>query len=211
MIHASTSSLRLVASVSAIVSVASAGSAWAGVTVFTSQAAWDAAALSDAITPTVETFSNYEGYYDGPLQGQTGALGWTVDAPGGLFASAGLFSTNSPSSGNQAMTFNFAPNTVRGVGGNIFATDFYFNFVTSVMRIRLSDGTEYSQLVTNAAGFIGFYSDGASITSVKISAQATVSTPNLYPTVDDLSFAVVPAPGAIALLGLAGLAGRRRR
>jgi hypothetical protein len=33
----------------------------------------------------------------------------------------------------------------------------------------------------------------------------------VYPTVDNLGFAYVPAPGAIALLGLAGLAGSRRR
>jgi MYXO-CTERM domain-containing protein len=32
----------------------------------------------------------------------------------------------------------------------------------------------------------------------------------VYPTFDNMSVAV-PAPGAIALLGLAGLVGRRRR
>lgn len=203
--------LDSVLAVTGVCAVAVAQSAFAGVTIFTSQASWNAACAADFIIPTVETFSGYEGYYSAPLAGTTGSLDWTVEAPGGLFASAGLFSTNSPSSGNQGMTFNFAPDTVRGVGGNIFATDFYFNFVTSIMRIRLSDGTEYAQVVTDAAGFIGFYSAGASITSVKISAQATVSTPNLYPTIDDLSFAVVPAPGAIALLAIAGGAGLRRR
>lgn len=194
--------------VSALVTVAPAVGA---VQIFTSESAWDAASASNGELVTTETFDSYEGYYTAPLWGSSGDVQWFVEAPGGLFASAGLFATNSPSSGNQAMVFNFAPNFMRGVGGNIFATDNDFNFVTSIMRIRLNDGTEYSQLVTNAAGFIGFYTDTGWITSVAISAQAVVSTPNLYPTIDDLSFSYVPAPGAVALLAVAGLAGLRRR
>lgn len=189
-----------------------AGGASGAVQIFTAESSWNSAAVSGGESLFVETFDTYEGYYDAPLWGNSGGVDWFVQAPGGLFASAGLFSTNSPSAGNQAMVFNFDDGLVRGVGGNIFATDFDFNFVTSIMRIRLNDGTEYSQLVTNAAGFIGFYTDTGWITSVAISAQAVVSTPNLYPTIDDLSFSYVPAPGALALLGLAGLAlGRRRR
>jgi len=34
---------------------------------------------------------------------------------------------------------------------------------------------------------------------------------NVFPSVDNLYFGVVPAPGAIALLGVAGLAGTLRR
>jgi hypothetical protein len=182
----------------------------AAVQIFTSETAWDSAAIANGETLTTETFDSYEGYYEAPLWGNSGDVNWFVQAPGGLFASAGLFSTNSPTSGNQSMVFNFAPGFMRGVGGNIFATDNEFNFVTSIMRIRLNDGTEYSQLVTNAAGFIGFYTDTGWITSVSIAAQAVVSTPNLYPTIDDLSFSFVPAPGAVALLAIAGLAGLRR-
>jgi hypothetical protein len=35
--------------------------------------------------------------------------------------------------------------------------------------------------------------------------------PPVYPSVDNLYFGVVPAPGALALLGAAGLIGLRRR
>jgi MYXO-CTERM domain-containing protein len=61
----------------------------------------------------------------------------------------------------------------------------------------------------SAASFVGFYSTGASIASMSITS-GSLAGGSLYPTVDNLYFASVPAPGALALLGLAGLTARRR-
>jgi xanthosine utilization system XapX-like protein len=44
-----------------------------------------------------------------------------------------------------------------------------------------------------------------------LSVTATgMTSGNVYPTVNNLYFASVPAPGALALVGLAGMTSRRR-
>jgi xanthosine utilization system XapX-like protein len=49
------------------------------------------------------------------------------------------------------------------------------------------------------------------ITGLTIQAVST-SAQTVFATVDNMAFAAVPAPGALALLGLAGaVVGRRRR
>jgi hypothetical protein len=78
--------------------------------------------------------------------------------------------------------------------------------------VSLSDGTSYLNLIETSTVFVGFVSSGAAISGIEISAQALPGSPSSpYPTVDNLGFAYVPAPGALALLGLAGLVGSRRR
>jgi MYXO-CTERM domain-containing protein len=56
---------------------------------------------------------------------------------------------------------------------------------------------------------VGFYSTGSSIASMSITSSSLAGGA-LYPTVNNLYFASVPAPGALALVGLAGLTARRR-
>jgi MYXO-CTERM domain-containing protein len=100
---------------------------------------------------------------------------------------------------------------VRGVSGNIYGTDINFNVVPSIVQLSLQDGTSYIAFIDSATAYAGFYSTGAAITSITISAQPLPGgTAAVYPTFDNLSVAV-PAPGVLALIGLAGLAGRRRR
>jgi hypothetical protein len=94
---------------------------------------------------------------------------------------------------------------VHGVGGRFFATDINFNVQPTFLQITLSDGSGFIGSINSATAFTGFYSTGALITSITISVDS-----GEYPTIDSLSV-VVPAPGAVALLGAAGLVGRRRR
>jgi hypothetical protein len=75
--------------------------------------------------------------------------------------------------------------------------------------VTLADGTSYLGFSNSQTDFIGFYSATASITSLSITATG-VGSGDVFSTVDNLYFAV-PAPGAIALLGAAGLVARRRR
>ena len=109
------------------------------------------------------------------------------------------------------MTFSFSPG-VQGVSAFVFATDTTQNSAPSIMEVTLSDGSTYIGYSTSLNDFLGFYSSGAAITGLTISATSVPGGPVVvYPTVDTMYFATIPTPGAIALLGLAGLVARRRR
>lgn len=180
----------------------------AGVIVFTQLAAYNMYVGATDSYAVSESFDSYNGFYNSPLAGSSGGINWVATATGGIYASGGQFSTNNPT----GLTFSFDSGMVRGIGGNFFATDINFNVVTSFMLVSLNDGTSYFGEVTSANQFLGFYSTGAAITSVTIGAMSG-GAGSVYPTVDNFQIAAnpIPAPGAIALLGLAGLAGRRRR
>ena len=159
-------------------------------------------------TSYTETFgSTPTGFLASGYSSSTGPVNWSATATGGLYVQAGLFSTNNS---GQALTFDFsAPGlSVQAVGGNFFATDVSFNVVPAVVVVLLDDGTSYVNLMTLESSFVGFISTGAAISSITLSLPLAS---DLYPTVDRMVFGVVPAPGAIALLGLAGFVGLRRR
>jgi MYXO-CTERM domain-containing protein len=85
--------------------------------------------------------------------------------------------------------------------------------VPAIITVTLSDSTTYIGYANGPSDFIGFYSTGATISSLSVTVSSTGSS-TAYATADNLYFATVstaPAPGALALLGVAGLASRRRR
>jgi hypothetical protein len=129
---------------------------------------------------------------------------WTATASGGLYVDNGLFSTNFP----VPLTFDFNPG-VRAVAGNIFGTDVNFNSVSCIVSVTLASGVTYEGISTGPSDFIGFYSTTADISTMTIVAVPLVNG-QVYATIDNLYLAV-PAPGAAALVGLAGLMARRRR
>lgn len=73
-----------------------------------------------------------------------------------------------------------------------------FNNPTVVLQIDVSSGAVYSETLTLAAGQYAVELIG--------SADADSTYSGTFGT-----FAIVPGPGAMALVGIAGLAGRRRR
>ncbi len=173
-----------------------------------SESIYDTLVASIGCTSYTETFgSTPNGFLPSGYSSSTGPVNWSATATGGLYVQAGLFSTNSA---GQALTFDFsAPGlSIQAVGGNFFATDSSFNVVPAIVSVLLNDGTSYVSVMTSASSFVGFVSTGAAITSISLSLPVAA---DLYPTVDRMLFGVVPAPGAIALLGLAGFVGRRRR
>ena len=189
------------------VAVLGASTASASVITFTQQFVWEFYVNNAGASIFVEDFNGLaDGFYPDPFNATTGPVNWSASAAGGLFVDSGVFSTNNPT----ALTFSFGAG-VQGVGGNFFATDIGFNVVPAIVTLGLADGTSYVGFVDSSAAFTDFYSNGAAVTSVTVSAAPLAGGDNVYPTVDNLRFAFVPSPGAIALLGLAGLAGSRRR
>jgi len=180
-------------------------SASAAIISFSQQNVWDAYTAYQALSVVTEDFNSLtSGFYSSGFSSSVGGVTWTATATGGLYAESGLFSTNNPTS----LSFSFAPG-VQGVAGNFFGTDISFNPVPSLVQVTLADGNSSILFANGPADFIGFFSTGAAISGLTITAAGSG---NVYPTVDNLFFAVpVPAPGAAALIGLAAMVCRRRR
>jgi len=192
----------------AVVSTAVSSTASATILIFTDQFLFDSNTTS--YSRSTENFDTYSGSYASPLTGTAGAVNWSAASSGGLNVVGGRLAAGASS----PMTISFSGSgvSVYGVSGNFFATDASSNVVPSLVLVSLNDGTSYLNLIDTATVFVGFVSTGAAISSISVSAQPLPGgTTSVFPTVDNLGFAYVPAPGAIALLGLAGLATSRRR
>lgn len=199
------SNRRIVPAVLAVVSFAPVASA--GIVVSTSESVWRARVGAAGKSVVTEDFSGFNGFYASPLAGHSGSVSWTATASLGLFAHAGIMSTNAP----EPITFTFDPSVVRGVGGNLFATYADFSVASALVDITLGDGTAYEGEISSASAFTGFWSTGAGIASITIDSFS-LDGRDVYPSVDRLLFgATVPAPGAVALLGAVGLIGGWRR
>jgi hypothetical protein len=188
----------------AVAAVSVASSAHAAVVSFTSKVIWDSYVTGAGASIATEDFNSFPSGFYASAGGSVGGIAWTASAASGLFFQSGQISTNLP----ETLNFTFAPG-VNGVSGNIFATDFDFNAVPSIVQVTLSDGSSYIGYADSTAAFVGFYSTGATIASMSVTATGMTSGA-VYPTVNNLYFASVPAPGALALVGLAGLTARRR-
>jgi hypothetical protein len=183
-----------------------ASAAVAGVTVTSSQMLWNLRVINGGETVGTETFNSYSGPIADPITGTLGNTFWTASADGGLFAGQGMMAANLP---YATLLFTFSPG-VRAVAGNIFGTDTSVSIVPTIVNVTLSDGTAYEGFTTSSSDFIGFYSSTANISSLSITVADPAGVGALYSTIDNLYLAV-PAPGAAALIGLAGLVSRRRR
>jgi hypothetical protein len=180
------------------------------VVVLNSHVAWDVYVAAKGATVATETFESFAVGYRSSATGTAGGTTWTANASIGeiTFQELGLGGPRiiSTALGGRTLNFTFAPG-VQGIGGEMFGTNASFAVVPAEITVTLADGTSYVNNQTSASDFVGFYSNGAAIASISVSTS-TVAT---YVTVDNLYFATVPAPGALALLSLAGVVGGRSR
>ena len=190
-------------------SVVMTQAASAAMVTFTNNTLWSGFSAAQGKTVATESFDSYNGFYLNGLTGNAGGIQWTASAPGELYAGSGYMSTNSA---EALLTFNLSP-SVQGVAGNFFSTDASFNILPAIIGVQLADGSAYVGYALSVADFVGFYSTGAAISSISMSVAGNLPSGTNFSTVDNLYFAVgaVPAPGAVALLGLAALVSRRRR
>jgi hypothetical protein len=199
-------SIRTLVGTAVAVAVSMTCSASAAVISFTNQTLWNFYSTNAGASVVTETFNGIaDGFYASPFSGSAGPINWLATASGGLFVQGGQFSTNNP----EAMTFTMSPG-VQGVAGNFYGTDINFNVVPTIVQVTLNDGSSYIGFQNAPTDFVGFYSTGAAISSVTISGQSPTGSGDVYPTANNLYFAVVPTPGALALLAVAGVAGKRR-
>lgn len=190
----------------AAMTVAMTQAASAAMVTFTNNTLWSSFSASQGKTVATENFNSYNGFYASGLSGTAGGIQWTATAPGGLYAGLGYMSTNNA---EALLTFNLSP-SVQGVAGNFFATDASFNILPAIIGVTLADGSSYVGYAASAADFVGFYSTGAAIASISVSVAGNLPAGTNFATVDNLYFAV-PAPGAFALIGVAGLVGGTRK
>ena len=201
-----TNSLTLLTISACAASAILASGASAAIATYSNFSFWQQDVVASGSAVATETFNSYSGFYSSPLTGSVGGINWSATATGGLFCDSGYFSTNNP----VTATFTFAPG-VMSVGANIFGTDSSFNIVAARITVTLADGSYYSATTSSPTDFVGFISNGAAISSLTMNA---VGSGNVYVTADNMYFGVVgvvPAPGAVALIGLAGLVASRRR
>ena len=197
---------------SATLLVAISSPASAAIVVYVNQGLWNSAVTNAGMVIETETFNEIDnGYHDSPFGGGTSSVQWSASASNGLFVQDGVFSTNSP----ETLTFTFTPG-VRAVGGNFFGTYQDFSNASVIFTVSLSNGTSFTGEASSPASFTGFRSTtAATISSLSIDVEPAQGFMGggalpVYPSVDNLYFGV-PAPGAIALLGAAGLIASRRR
>ena len=180
------------------------------VVVLNSRVAWDVYVAAQGATVATEDFESFANGFQLSATGTAGGTTWTANATAGLYFGQvnvpPLHQVISTNSEEVTLNFTFAPG-VQGIGGEMFGTNADFGVVLARITVTLADGTSYVNDQDEATDFVGFYSNGATISSISVAT----STPDTYATVDNLYFATVPAPGALALISLAGVVGGRSR
>ena len=103
---------------------------------------------------------------------------------------------------------------LHGFGGDFGFRDAAGKRVAGTIELTLSTGDSLVHEVTAGNAFAGFWTQDAAVTITSMTLRPLGSAgENFRATVDNLyfGFAGVPAPGAVALLGMAGAIASRRR
>ncbi len=178
---------------------------FASVQVFDNAQVFNAGLSDSSLASFDQTFESYSGPA-ASFTGGTGDYSWKASTNLGVAAQAGVIQTLSPSG---TLKFEFSSGNVYGVGGLFHYVDLTGGYQGGLMKIKLSDGTSFIRSISSQTTFSGFITTGASISSLELSHIG--STGVTFSAAESLTIGYVPAPGAVALLGLAGLASRRRR
>ena len=176
----------------------------AGVVTTSSRAAFDYYVGVRQLTPQASSFAA-PASPSSFLTGGSSFNAWTMMASSGDLQVAN--GRASAVTANAAITISFASMNVRAVGGNFFMAGDSGAPVGQV-RVSLASGQSYVA-GSSATSFAGFISTEA-ITSITIERQVAGSDQQ-FASVGGLVVASVPAPGSVALLGAAAMAGTRRR
>jgi hypothetical protein len=203
--------MRRLISLTVIFCALTAGSAPAGVIVYTNQTDFLAAVKpgyyletfdslpQGVVLPSPQSFSGNGFAYNASVTVDF----FNVGPPGDTW-----FSTDFA---GDPITFTFTGRPVTAVGGFFFPTDLAGDVTPGTITLTLSDGT--TQVLTNpgATTFLGFVSNGAAISTLTVTPSGQDFT---WATVNDLIVGqAIPEPTTVAVFGLlaAGAFGVRRR
>ena len=177
--------------------------ATAGTTVYDNEADF-LAAIGDYLLEDFDGYV-YGGFTEytldiGPMNGYSG----TISAQGGansyLWSGDGNMSTNNL---NDGLHVDFTGLPTFSTGGWFFSSDMSGFYMPGTVTVDLSNGFHYEYDPVSDQDFVGFVSTEELEWAYFFSVDSWVSMDHYY--IDS------PAPGALALLGLAGLMRRRRR
>ena len=216
-----------IAALAAFASVTSANAAFVPVpsaVSFTSLQEWQSAPSDLNLFPGAtasfytENFNGAASTGNASLSGGAGWAAWTATASSGSLTSWG--SSISAASVGASVNFSFRPpislplGGVRGIGGGFGFVDSLGQFVAGKIWLKLSSGDSIVQTISAPDAFVGFWVTDPNqvITSISIQPLGTAAA-SFFVNADTMYMGTVPAPGALALLGVSGLvlAHRRRR
>jgi MYXO-CTERM domain-containing protein len=187
-----------------IAAIACCAAAHAGLVVYGTEADFGAAAAGQGLGIESQSFTQYAGSYAN-LAGTCGGVDWSLGSSNTVAANGGVVST---ADGGDSITFNFAGTPTTAIGGNFFALSGTGSRISTVAIVKTADGQSYVTLISSLNSFRGFVSTGSAIVQLSLTPYTNFSS---RPSVDRLLVGTAPAPGALALAGLAGLLGTRRR
>ena len=189
-------------------------SAQAATTTYTDRATFEAS------LPTGFYFNNFSTVPDAlaaPVSTVTGsggtpAVGYDITAPSGglgVFPDAGFKAVGNWVSSDNVVV-SFTTGNVASSGGQVWLSDINGNRLAGNVTVDFSNG---SQLVVPSTTSGGFGFAGITTTDGPISTMTLQAVPGSFLNISNLSVAVVPEPGSIALVGLgaAGLIAACRR
>lgn len=211
-----------------VASAASAGGAAEGISWFNDFKTWETAPAvfsfpKSWVTETLEfdVGATRAGYYPS-LTGGADWNAWAISAGNAGLTANGSLLYATASGASLRLDFTGKSGTdgsgLHGVGGDFFLRNEDGTFFNGQIRIELSNGEADVREFSTANPFEGFWSTDPllTITSMTLSPYG-LTPPDFSIGITDLYLGyagvAVPAPGALALIGAAGLVGisRRRR
>lgn len=178
---------------------------FANVIVFDNAAVFNAGLIDSSLANYGQTFESYSGS-SAFFTGGSGDYAWKASSNNGVLGQAGVVQTLVAT---DTLKFEFSSGNVYGVGGLFHYVDAAGTYQSGLMKIKLNDGTTFIRSISSQTTFSGFITTGASISSIELSHIGSAGV--TFSAAETLTIGYVPGPGACALLGLAGLASRRRR
>ena len=211
-----------------IATAASAGAASEGITFFDDLKIWESAPAAFSF-PKSWVSENVEfavgqtaaGHYE-HFSGGADWNAWMISAGNAGLTANGSLLYATASGASLRLDFGGKPGIdgsgLHGVGGNFRLRNEDGTFFNGEIRIELSNGDAIVEEISKSNPFVGFWSTDPmlTITSMTLSPYG-LTPPDFSIGITDLYLGyagvAVPAPGAMVLLGAAGLVGisRRRR
>ena len=158
------------------------------------------AAVGGSASAELIQFTVHNDYYIGENSWQI--LDASSNTIASMFVSGGYIYIPTSQSSTYSVDFGLWGSSALSDGyRTVFSMELAAGTYTVAMQDSWGDGWIWNSATgSDAFNVVGNLASGSSVTFAMVSTASTTDT-----------FTVVPAPGALALLGLAGLAGRRKR